>query len=818
MRGLPLPAASAPGAALRCSSLRHIQALPEGWSGLGKYQRQVQALRKLCIYTGVYERPAQRRRGSVGALGGLGGFKESRLVRESEDIEAHVAAACGTSFPSHVERGGYVPSADLIAAANQCAALGKRAKGWRDRRAQAFRAIAHNLESLEAELRSFVAIPPTVAAIAGNVQVALLFCMVDAMEWPDSELPIRMLTGMPVLGSISDTGLYRPVTPDCNAADFRVRFDAVMATNSAWLEEVCSLVTHRAHRASTPSQRWVLQELERVTMGEVREGMLGPPMTRAQFVGKYGDSGRPLPRFAVPKNAGEPDETVRAIDDGKLSGSNFATLMPETIAPPTFELPAHIAAIMAEARRAAGLPPLELEIGLDDLFAAYRRVPTSQPQYTTVAFWSAAHKQVMFSEVYGHPFGLLASVVNFHRVPTLLCAVARRVFAVPVDHFFDDYICVEPAVGQGSAQYALRVVHDAVRFGLAPKKRKEHASANVELGVFCDMSRAASEGVVVFQPTEKRVRSVLATLKRARVQNHLSPSDASSLFGKLGFTLSAAYGKVGRAATQPLIQRCHRDRAPYVFSDGLQRMHDFLEKLLPSLPPMEVPIAPSALAPGHGMGAAYVYSDASYERDGTNGLGIALIDPVSGERLYAAGVCPQWLFDSFKPDRKTYIAQLEALATVLVYTTFGARLRGRKVYHFCDNTVALSAALHGYANQPDLADASNALHCAACGLRIDLWLEWVASKANLADVPSRPTHDQGVLGRLGMREVRMVFPTREEWLDPSLLLRREHAMPEYVGGEVAGPSRSKRRRAKGRTTGDECAAKKRRIHGADGPN
>ena len=86
------------------------------------------------------------------------------------------------------------------------------------------------------------------------------------------------------------------------------------------------------------------------------------------------------------------------------------------------------------------------------------------------------------------------------------------------------------------------------------------------------------------------------------------------------------------------------------------------------------------------------------------------------------------------------------------------------------------------------------------------------------DGPSGPTQDQGVLGHLGMREVRMVFPTREEWLDPSLLLRREHAMPEYIGGEVAEPSRNKRRRAKGRTTGNECAAEKRRMHGTDGPN
>ena len=71
----------------------------------------------------------------------------------------------------------------------------------------------------------------------------------------------------------------------------------------------------------------------------------------------------------------------------------------------------------------------------------------------------------------------------------------------------------------------------------------------------------------------------------------------------------------------------------------------------------------------------------------------------------------------FKPDRKTYIAQLEALAAVLVFTTFGALLRGRKVYAWIDNTVALSAAVHGYANQPDLADASNALHCAGRGVR-----------------------------------------------------------------------------------------------------
>ena len=86
------------------------------------------------------------------------------------------------------------------------------------------------------------------------------------------------------------------------------------------------------------------------------------------------------------------------------------------------------------------------------------------------------------------------------------------------------------------------------------------------------------------------------------------------------------------------------------------------------------------------------------------------------------------------------------------------------------------------------------------------------------DGPSGPTQDQGVLRHLGMREVRMVFPTREEWLDPSLLLRREHAMPEYVGGEVAGPSRNKRRRANGRVSHNERSAGQRRAPGCGYPN
>ena len=58
--------------------------------------------------------------------------------------------------------------------------------------------------------------------------------------------------------------------------------------------------------------------------------------------------------------------------------------------------------------------------------------------------------------------------------------------------------------------------------------------------------------------------------------------------------------------------------------------------------------------------------------------------------------------------------------------------------HFIDNTVALSAIVHGYASKPDLGAMVNSLHEAMMDLRCYVWAEWVPSAANIADWPSRP--------------------------------------------------------------------------------
>ena len=57
---------------------------------------------------------------------------------------------------------------------------------------------------------------------------------------------------------------------------------------------------------------------------------------------------------------------------------------------------------------------------------------------------------------------------------------------------------------------------------------------------------------------------------------------------------------------------------------------------------------------------------------------------------------------------------------------------------FIDNTVALSALkLHGYVGKEDLAEVVSAFHAYVTGLRAWVYLDYVPSAANIADLPSR---------------------------------------------------------------------------------
>ena len=767
------------------------------------YLKACDLLSSAFIECGPYERPTAKAVGRAAdnafrgpfVVKGEDGVSRGRLLHEHYDKVEHMREATTARPPTRAERSGYSCRVDTVAAIRHCLVTGDKLPQWRKGQARTLGRARKLLEPMNASLRKAQPPPPNVKAVAGDVNLALLCALVDTLEWPDVKLPLNFARGFASVGEIPDSGIYRPVEPELDEATFAELAQSIDDTNESWLSEVCDLLKRNADKAK-PEDLEAMRVLKAKSDSEAATGLCGHGLTRHQLMRKYTRNGklavRVLPRFGVWQGRAEARK-VRAVDDAKRSLTNKRTRCREALVTPSPEFPAYVLDELLQACIELGMSVPDIILGLDDLFAAYRRVPMAHPEFKVAAVWDLDAGVPLFYEVHGHCFGLVSAVLNFNRVPHLLCVGAARLFAAPVDHFFDDYLTVDLASARGSAQASLDLLHNAVRLRLEPKKRKLGADQQVELGVACDLRSAASRHTVLLSPTPERVEDILADLTRCEAANRMSPSEAEALFGRLGFVMQTTVGAIGRAATQPLLQRSRETGGrPAPFTPAMRHMLGFFRALLPSIPPLALRCGP---ARDDDLPPVIVYTDASYNVAGWSGLGIVIMD---GDDRYEAGCqVPRWLLDWLRP-RGQQINHLEAIAIAAARLTFPDVLSGRRVLHFVDNTVALSKAVHGYANEPDMAAATNAIHICDAVLGIDAWFEWVPSHANVSDLPSRKPSTWDAEARAVMATLRermavqgfgrrnLRLPTAAQLDDPSEMLRvaRETAARLEAGARL----------------------------------
>jgi len=225
------------------------------------------------------------------------------------------------------------------------------------------------------------------------------------------------------------------------------------------------------------------------------------------------------------------------------------------------------------------------------LKGAYREIASAEPRFTVFGSFEpnapprsegGARGAVLYRQVFGHPFGMTSSVVNFCRAPAFMCWAASLLLGVPVGSYIDDYIVVDVAGGQESAQEALGALHRMLAImPLATDKHKGMAAQQKVLGVQCDTSRAASHGEVSYFPDAQRCERILGALRQCKEEDRMGPAVAEKQLGKLGFVTTSLYGRVGRAAVLPLIQRAHRDTDPaFPWTPAMEEMLVFFTALL----------------------------------------------------------------------------------------------------------------------------------------------------------------------------------------------------------------------------------------------
>jgi hypothetical protein len=142
---------------------------------------------------------------------------------------------------------------------------------------------------------------------------------------------------------------------------------------------------------------------------------------------------------------------------------------------------------------------------LVDTVAAYRRIPTSEPEYTIVAYWNPdpGNPRVEFVEVYVMNFRLKSAVCTCSRVPEFVCWIAAVVGKSAMTHYIDDYMVFETTAAKGFAQGVLHSLYDMLRLMPLDEDKNQASGAKATvLGVKCNMERAHDEGMVLYEPKD----------------------------------------------------------------------------------------------------------------------------------------------------------------------------------------------------------------------------------------------------------------------------------------------------------------------------
>ena len=465
----------------------------------------------------------------------------------------------------------------------------------------------------------------------------------------------------------------------------------------------------------------------------------------------------------------------RRCDDAKESLHNSAASLTETITTIMADWPVRAAAAFAAALGFEGTPWHMLS-STDDMYKAYRMAPCSQPQFTVTA---VRHPdplkagEVRYLTMAGFNFGLKAAVPMFNRIPFFSTELMRRLLGGVCDHYFDDIATAEPSwasapcpkselfpTGENSVQACLWFIHATIGFPLAAAKKRELAAIITFLGVISDFSRWWSHGEAQLYTSDDRKALVNNVVARCLAAKSISRQECESLTGKLGFLLLWSAGKFGRAVLRPLYDYVTTPSTSS-WSNALHYALAFVAVIIMKLPRAVFRFKTKPRP------TVKVWTDACWEPDAVEpaGIGVVLFFPeyTDNNGQYHASyytpphcVASEEVIGKFKA-RKQYIGQLELYAALIAYTTFKRELQGRKVIHWIDNTGALAALIKGYSSVPDSAQIVHAFHSLNLGLKCKVWFEYVFTKANIADLPSRK--DFKLLNELGSIEKDVVLPS-----------------------------------------------------------
>jgi hypothetical protein len=302
-------------------------------------------------------------------------------------------------------------------------------------------------------------------------------------------------------------------------------------------------------------------------------------------------------------------------------------------------------------------------------------------------------------------------------------------FLLPATHCVDDVIIIEEDGVADSGKLCWDLLMELCGWKMSVSKDQVPSQLFTVIGVSIDL-RPFPGGDPNIMVTQRRLKSLHSLITAILAKMWLGSGEASSLSGKLGFTLSAAFGRAGRCRIKPILMRAYSCSKPLgkILTNCLLWWLSFLREYTPRPVPTSLESMPCVISYSDGEG-------------GLAGIGAALWHPHHPRPLALYTEVPDMIRQQWRVIQRSEgfedIFLVEALGPLLLLKAFPKFLRNCLWIHFIDNSAAEASLIRG-ASSSDLGDHVIVLTWSLIQKRL-LWayFDRVSSKANPVDGLSR---------------------------------------------------------------------------------
>jgi len=174
---------------------------------------------------------------------------------------------------------------------------------------------------------------------------------------------------------------------------------------------------------------------------------------------------------------------------------------------------------------------------------------------------------------------------------------------LPATHCVDDVIIIEASDVAVSGKLCWDLLMQLCGWKMSVAKDKDPSELFTVIGVSVDL-RPLPVGDPNVMVTQRRLASLENMIRWILLKMCLGSGEAASLSGKLGFTLSATFGRIGRCRVKPILKRAYSRSGPLgkILMNCLLWWLSFLRMYTPRAIPTSLASLPSVVSYSDGEG------------------------------------------------------------------------------------------------------------------------------------------------------------------------------------------------------------------------